>query len=79
LLFSPAAHEELTETPWDAERARAAVTAIVADAEGAFDDGWVVHPLDADEWTPVKPHTLYLGTAIYLADCLDGAGKLPLP
>jgi len=63
LLFSPAAHEELTETPWDAERARAAVTAIVADAEGAFDDGWVVHPLDADEWTPVKPHTLYLGGA----------------
>ena len=49
MLFSPAAHEELTETPWDAERARAVV------------------------------NTLYLGTAIYLADCLDGAGKLPLP
>jgi hypothetical protein len=63
LLFSPAAHEPLTETPWDAARARDAVAAIVADAEQAFDDGWPVHPLDEDEGTPPKPHTLYLGGA----------------
>jgi hypothetical protein len=61
LLFSPAAHEQLTDTPWSAERARAAIAAIVADAEAAFDDGWPVHPLDEDEWTPRKPRTLYLG------------------
>jgi hypothetical protein len=63
LLFSPAAHEPLTETPWDAAKARDAVAAIVADAEQAFDDGWSVHPLDEEEWTPPKPHTLYLGGA----------------
>ena len=63
MLFSPAAHEPLTETPWDAAKARDAVAAIVADAEQAFDDGWSVHPLDEDEWTPPKPHTLYLGGA----------------
>ena len=63
MLFSPAAHEPLTETPWDAAKARDAVAAIVADAEQAFDDGWSGHPLDEDEWTPPKPHTLYLGGA----------------
>ena len=63
MLFSPAAHEPLTETPWDAAKARDAVAAIVADAEQAFDDGWSVHPLDEEEWTPLKPHTLYLGGA----------------
>ena len=63
MLFSPAAHEPLTETPWNAARARDAVAAIVADAEAAFHDGWPVHPLENDEWTPRKPHTLYLGGA----------------
>jgi hypothetical protein len=63
LLYSPAAHEPLTQTPWDAAGARDAIAAIVADAEQAFDDGWSVHPLDEDEWTPAKPHTLYLGGA----------------
>jgi hypothetical protein len=63
LLYSPAAHEPLTRTPWDAANARDAVAAIVADAEQAFDDGWSVHPLDEDEWTPPKPHTVYLGGA----------------
>jgi hypothetical protein len=61
VLFSPDAHEALTDTPWSAERARAAIAAIVADAEAAFDDGWPVHPLDDDEWAPPKPRTLYLG------------------
>jgi Lanthionine synthetase C-like protein len=63
LLYSPAAHEPLTETSWDAAKARDAVAAIVADAEQAFDDGWSVHPLDEDEWMPPKPHTLYFGGA----------------
>jgi hypothetical protein len=37
------------------------MAAIVDDAESAFEDGWPVHPLDDDEWTPQKPRTLYLG------------------
>jgi len=61
LLFSPDAHEPLTGTPWSAERARAAIAAIVLDAEQAFDDGWLLHPLDQDGSTPAKPRTLYLG------------------
>jgi hypothetical protein len=61
VLFSPAAHEELTETPWSAERARAAIGVIVDDAEQAFDDGWPVHSLDDEEWVPPRPRTLYVG------------------
>jgi hypothetical protein len=62
LLFSPQAHERLTETRWDAAKARDAIAAIVGEAEQAFGhDGWLVHPLDADEFTPTKPRTLYLG------------------
>jgi hypothetical protein len=40
MLFSPEAHEPLTGEPWSADRARAAITSIVSDAEDAFDDGW---------------------------------------
>ena len=46
MLFTPAAHEALTDEPWSAERARTAIAAIVADAESAFDDGWPMHPRD---------------------------------
>jgi hypothetical protein len=66
VLFSPDAHEELTDAPWSAEHARDAVAAIVADAEQAFDNGWPVHPLDdydPDERLPAKPRALYLGGA----------------
>ena len=77
MLFSPAAHEELTETPWSAERARAAINGIVDDAEQAFDDGWLVHPLDDDvEPTPRKPRTVYLGGAGVVAALLRlGSGR----
>jgi hypothetical protein len=63
LLYSPAAHEPLTDTTWDAAKALDAVAAIVSDTELAFDDGWLVHPLDDGEWMPRKAHTLYLGGA----------------
>ena len=49
MLFTPEAHEALSDAPWSAERARAAVASIVADAEGAFDDGWTMHPVDVEE------------------------------
>ena len=44
MLFPPEAHEALADEPWSAERPRAAVAAIVADAETAFVDGWPPHP-----------------------------------
>jgi hypothetical protein len=61
MLFSPDAHEPLTDTPWSVERARATVAGIVADAEQAFDDGWLIHPLDDYGSMPRKPRALYEG------------------
>ena len=65
MLFQPAAHEAVVEEPWSAERARAAIRAIVADAEDAFADGWAIHPQDEDGDDPpgVRYRTVYLGGA----------------
>jgi Lanthionine synthetase C-like protein len=46
VLFSPEAHERLAGDAWSGKRARAAVAAIVADTDDAFDDGWPTHPRD---------------------------------
>ena len=46
MLFTPEAHEALAAEPWDAERLRTLIGAVVADAESAFDDGWPAHPRD---------------------------------
>ena len=48
MLLSAEAHERLTGEAWSAVRARAAIAAIVADAEGAFDEGRPTHPRDVD-------------------------------
>jgi Lanthionine synthetase C-like protein len=40
VLYQPDAHEPLTDTPWDAERARQTIRAIATETEDAFDDGW---------------------------------------
>lgn len=64
-IFDASAHERLTETPWDAERAGARIAAIVADAEASLDDGgWPNHPLD-DEDGDLRDGltTVYLGSA----------------
>jgi hypothetical protein len=64
VLFQPEAHEALADLPWNVEHARAAITAIVDDAEGAFDDGWTMHPLDQEAELPgTRLRTLYLGGA----------------
>jgi hypothetical protein len=65
MLFSPEAHEAVTEEPWSAERARAAIASIVADAESAFDDGWPTHPQDAndEEEARTRFRGVYLGGA----------------
>jgi hypothetical protein len=65
MLFSPEAHEALADEPWSADRARAAIAAIVADAESAFDDGWPLHPQDKEDEDDAgtRFRTVYLGGA----------------
>jgi len=65
MLYSPDAHEALADEPWSADRARAAIASIVADAEDAFDDGWPLHPEDAepDDDLSTRFRTVYLGGA----------------
>ena len=63
-LFSPESHEALTNTAWDADRARSAIVDIVDAAEAAFDDGWLVHPDDDDEsLTTKRLRSVYMGGA----------------
>jgi hypothetical protein len=65
VLFDPASHEPLVETPWDADAARAAVAAIADDAEAALRPGewWPWHPLDRQPGDPDVVHGIYLGAA----------------
>lgn len=64
MLFTPEAHEALTDEPWSAAKARATIVSIVADAERAFNDGWPIHPRDAgDDLASARPRTIYLGGA----------------
>jgi hypothetical protein len=49
VLFTPEAHEAVAGEPWNADRVRRAIAAVVADAEDAFDDGWLTHPQDLFE------------------------------
>jgi Lanthionine synthetase C-like protein len=81
-LFDPGSHEPLARTEWDAERARAAIRAIVVDTEAAFtDDGlWPVHPLDEDPNDAPILNTLYLGAAgvIWALQALQAADATEL-
>jgi hypothetical protein len=65
MLFSPEVHEALVDEAWSAKTARAAIAGIVADAESAFDGGWLVHPLDAEDGDDpaTRFRTVYLGGA----------------
>jgi hypothetical protein len=65
VLFSPEAHEPLVAEVWSAERARAAIAAVAADAEEAFDDGWLTHPQDREDGDDAtrRFRTVYLGGA----------------
>jgi hypothetical protein len=61
VLYEPEAHEQLTDEPWNAERAHDAIRAIAADTEAAFDDGWKSHP--ADDEVAGRMRTVYIGGA----------------
>ena len=65
MLFSPQAHEALLDEPWSAESARRTIAAIVAEAEGAFDDGWPMHPDDMEDGDDpaTRFRTVYFGGA----------------
>jgi hypothetical protein len=71
VLFTPEAHETLTDEPWSADQARTAIGSIIADTESAFDDGWPLHPQDEDDdVTPAaRLRGVYLGGAGVVA-CL---------
>jgi len=81
VLFDPASHEPLVDTPWSESRARAAIGAIVTDAESTFDEQalWPAHPLD-DEVTSVEALALYLGASgvIWALDELERRGAIEL-
>ena len=63
MLWREQEHEPLTDQEWDPELARAAIRAIVADAEAAErDGGWPGHPLD-DVPEDELLCSLYLGGA----------------
>lgn len=82
MLFTPEAHEPLTDEPWNAGSARAAIAAVVSDAERAFDgDGWPKHPRDHLEGEPPRLRGVYDGGA-GVVDALrrlarKGFGELP--
>jgi Lanthionine synthetase C-like protein len=82
VLFDTAAHEPLTATPWSEARVRAAIAAIVADAEGTFDPNalWPAHRLDEDEGPLPAVASLYLGAGgvIWALDELARAGVADL-
>jgi Lanthionine synthetase C-like protein len=64
MLYDPKGFEQLTDEPWDEERVRAGIRAIVADAEEAYDPDklWPAH--EWDSWQAVTPlKDLYVGAA----------------
>src|ERR671934_615015 len=65
MLYRPEAFEPLTETPWDEERVRAAIRAIVADTDAALRGPkllWKAHSWD--NWHATSPmKNLYVGAA----------------
>jgi hypothetical protein len=81
VLFDPASHEPLLETPWSESRAQAAIGAIAADAESTFDEQalWPAHALD-DEVTSAEALALYLGASgvIWALDELERRGAVEL-
>lgn len=81
MLYDPARHEPLSNTPWDERRARAAIEWIARETERSFTPGgcWPMHPKDGENGM-APDHALYLGAAGviwalgYLAD--SGAVRL---
>jgi len=65
VLYDPARHVALTDTAWDAARARATIEAISADIEASFDERalWPPHSLDGGTPGTTGHKSLYHGAA----------------
>jgi hypothetical protein len=77
VLYSPDEFEPLTDEPWDDERVRAAIRAIVADADAAFDPAGLWPANEWDAWGSTPPvKDLYCGAAgvIWALDALRRRG-----
>jgi hypothetical protein len=77
VLYQPEAFEPLTEEPWDEERIRAGIRAIVADADEAYDPTqlWPAHEWDV--WgssAPLKDLYVGAGGVIWALDALRRRG-----
>jgi hypothetical protein len=77
VLYRPEAFEPLTDAQWDEERVRAAIRAIVADADRAYDRDRLWPADEWDAWTsPVPLKNLYVGAAgvVWALDALRRRG-----
>jgi Lanthionine synthetase C-like protein len=77
VLFDAAAFEPLTDEPWEAERVRAAIRTIVADADAAFDPVGLWPANEWDAWGSTPPlKDLYCGAGgvIWALDALARRG-----
>lgn len=82
MLFDPSGHEPLTDRAWSERRVRAAIAAIVADAESAFDGDalWPAHSRDEEDGPLPAVTSLYLGASgvIWALDELERLGAADL-
>jgi hypothetical protein len=77
VLYQPENFEPLTEAPWDADRVRKAIRAIVADADAAFDSDALWPAEEWDGWEAPHPlKDLYVGAAgvVWALDVLRRRG-----
>jgi len=81
-LFHGPSHEPLAGGEWSDAAARAAIAAICADAEAAFEPEtlWPAHPLDEEGGELPSPVGIYLGASgvIWALDALARAGVATL-
>jgi hypothetical protein len=64
VLYRPEAFEPLTDEPWDEQRTSAAIAAIVADADAAFDSDRLWPANEWDAWGSTPPlKAVYAGAA----------------
>ena len=63
MLHDPARHERLGALAWDEARAQATIAHIVRDTEARFspENGWPLHPRDADDGDTAPATPLYHG------------------
>jgi Lanthionine synthetase C-like protein len=77
VLHDPAGFEPLVDEPWDDGRVRAAIRAIVADADAAFDPDGLWPAQEWDAWQAALPlKNLYVGGAgvVWALDALGRRG-----